>query len=264
MLPYKRLSILVFVSIASFILDCDAQKKFEIGLRVDPLNLPLNRGIYTESGLGYYDIHAKGNNTPAAYLDFSYWPHRNLGFSIGMGIRKFSSEISYEIPDPLNEDRGLVFANDYEYSTLASGPQVNMLFRVHRFRAKVGIGLFNFHNPDFVKRSSVSSVTYFNPDVGTLAQVVLTEDSYWFFSPSHYNLLQFAAEYHVIHNLYIKVGFETTLKDRDVYPYTLTITGFTEHTTRQEHLLNEFKKRNTHAAVSVGLAYVLGFGGYEK
>lgn len=263
---FKRSVIAAIQLFAStlFIVDCSAQKKFEIGLRVDPLNAPLNKGIYVESGLGYHDIHARGHNGVAGYLDFSYWPHRNLGFSIGMGIRKFSSEISYEIPDPFNANKGIVFANDYRYSTLASGPVINMLFRVERFRAKIGMGLYNFHNPDFVTRSSISSITYSNPDVGTLAQLVLTESSYWLFSPTHYNLLQFAAEYNVISNLYIKVGFETTLKDRDVYPYTLTITGFTENTTRQEHLLNDFKKRNTHAALSVGVAYVIGFGGYEK
>lgn len=244
--------------------DCSGQNKFEIGGRFDALIIPLNIDTYHESGLGYYDINAKGNITQAGYVDFTYWPFANWGASIGMGIRRFSSQINYAIPDPSNLDHDdIVFENSYPFTASALGPVVSFLVRKDHLRARLGYGLFDLSNQKYTSRSGSSAVIISN---GTeiLAEIQLDEESYWRQVPTGYGLLQFDAQYNIIDNVFLKLGFETTLSGRNFYPYTLKITGFTANTTKEDHVLNDFKIRNTYASFSTGVGYIIGFGKYNR
>jgi len=244
--------------------ECSAQNKFEFGAKIDAVIIPININTYEERGPGYYDINAKGNITQAAYADFSYWPNTNLGFSLSMGIRNFSSQIHYTIMDPSNEETGgVVFDNSYPFSAVGLGPVVSILFRKDRLRARLGYGVFDLSKEKYISRSGIAAVTVFDGQE-TIADIQLDEVSYWSAIPTGYELLQFDAQYNIIKNVFLKLGFETTVSGRNFYLYTLKISGFTENTTKEDQLLNDFKMRNTYASFSVGVTYIIGFGGYKQ
>lgn len=192
--------------ICAFRENCSGQNKFELSGRLDPLIIPLNIDTYHESGLGYYDIHAKGNITQAAYLDFTYWLFANWGASLGMGMRKFSSEINYAIPDPSNLHPDYIdFENTIPSTANAMGPVVSFLVRKDRLRARLGIGLFDLFNQKYIRKSGSSAVTIWN-DTEVLAEIQLDEESYWRWIPTDYGILQLDAQYNILKNVFLKLG----------------------------------------------------------
>ena len=243
---------------------CQAQNKFEFGIRFDDLIIPVNINTYRENGPGYYDIHGKGNITHAAYADFTYWFHPNYGFSFGMGMRRFSSEIQYNIPDPTNEEHGgYIFETYYPYSARGLGPVVSVHFRRERFRASIGLGIIDLYNQKNVSVNRGAGVSVFDGQE-VVADINLIEESYWRRAPTIYDLIQFNAQYNIMNNVFFKLGFETTASGRNFYLYSLKITGFTENTTKVEQVLNDFKMQNTFASFSAGIGYIIGFGKYKR
>src|SRR4030095_15196006 len=257
-----RIPALIFLIVHLYAYDGAAQKKFEAGLEFDLLDIPLNNTY--ESGLGYYDINSTGKITNAAYLDFTYWPWANWGFSLGAGIRNLESEIQYSIPDPSNEDQGgPVFEEHYHYTAKGFGPVISVQFRKDRFRARLGYAISDLHDQMYDQNSSISAVTVWE-DSEVIAEVQLEEENYFYYVPWSYGFLQFDLQYNIIDNVFLKVGFETTDGGRQYYPYTLKITGFTENTTHDVHVLNDFKKRDTYTFISAGIGYIIGFGKYNS
>jgi hypothetical protein len=264
LLKFLSFCIIYNLIICGFIEKCTAQNKFEFGVRLDGLVMPINIDTYHDSGPGYYDINGKGNITQAAYADFTYWPHPNVGFSLGMGMRNFSSEIDYTIPDPSNEANGdVVFDNSYPFRAEGLGPIMSILFRKDRFRTRLGYSVFDINIKKFTSSNVTSSVTVFDgPE--TIAHILLEEVSFWHAFPTIYDILQFDAQYNILKNVFIKFGFETTVSDQNFNLYTLKISGFTENTKKEDQLLNDFKMRNTYASYSVGVGYIIGFGKYNR
>lgn len=240
--------------------ECIAQRKFELGIRLDALNVPVNINTYTESGLGYYDIRAKGKITQTASTDVTWWPMHHWGLSLGIGIRKFSSKIQYSIPCPYHEDNGeIAFEDVFPFSATGTGSILSVSYRMNRIRASLGYAGFTLSNQKYKYRSGASSTTIFD-GTGVLAEVELQEESRAAYGTSEINLLQLNLAYNIIDHLFLKFGVESTIGGFKSYPYTLKITGFTENTTREEHVLNDFKMRNTFAAFSAGVSYVFGYG----
>jgi hypothetical protein len=262
-----RNRLLIFILLLHFLLggafftECFAQKKFELGLRFDGLNIQFDNTY--EGGLGTYDINTKRNITQAGYADFIYWPHRNLGISLTMGFHDFRSEIQYSIPDPFFVNVTLIENSD-RLCSRGLGYFISAHFRKEQFRVRIAYGGFDLHWEDYPSRSGLTGVHIFDPDLGELARLTVTENSYWLSGPMISNVLQLDGQYRIIDQLHLKLGFEATLRGRNVYPYSLKITGFTQQTTMDDHLFNDFRIRNMYTAVSMGIAYYVGFGSYRK
>jgi hypothetical protein len=248
----------VFPSIVS------AQRKFEFGIRFDPLIMPVNFGTFIEDGPGYYDIKAKGKIAQAAYLDFTYWPLQHWGISVGAGVHNFESQIEFHIPDPYSEENSdtVLYRND-QIKAVGLGPSIALQYRNKRFRAKLGLSIFDLSKQEYPVRSDIYATSVFD-GTGVLAQVQIEEESFFYTYITEYHLLQLNASYEVLKNLLIKIGFESTFEKEYYYLYTTKITGFTASMPPQNQLLNDFKMSNAYSAFSVGVEYVIGFGKYKK
>lgn len=244
-------------------LDAISQHKFELGVSVDPLVVPINMGTYVEKGPGFYDINGRGKITQAGSAYFTYWPFTSLGISLGAGVRKFSSQIDYAIPDPFKEDLDPIFEKSYPFSAIGWGPSLAVLFRSERWRARMGLGIFNLHDPDYTSRSGISAVTIWDSDGEILADIQAEEKAYWHTAPDAYGFVQFEGQYNIFDHFFIKLSFETTFNSSYPYPYTLLISGFTPETSPEVQVLNDYEMRNTLASISLGVGYNLGFGEYK-
>ncbi len=145
-ITHKYLFFLVALLVGMVSPECAAQHKFEVGLRIDPVVIPVNLGTYHEYGLGYYDIRAKDNITEAAYADFTYWAFPHFGVSLGMGLHRYQSQISYTIPDIPNNDGVLPLHRVFQYSADGAGPVLSVRYRGERFRAGMGLSLVRLKN----------------------------------------------------------------------------------------------------------------------
>jgi hypothetical protein len=241
-----------------------AQKKFEFGIRMDALTIPVNFGTFIEDGPGYYDIHAKGNITQAAYLDFTYWPLKHWGISLGAGVHRFYSEIEYLISDPSNSVIGdTTFYRHDELKGRGGGPVLAFHYRNDKFRASMGMGAFQFSTKNFPMRSMSTYITVFEPP-DVLAHLQIDEVSYWQIYGLEYDLYQFNVAYEVLNHLFLNIGFESTLSIEKFYLYTTKITGFTYNTSPEDQPLNDFKMSHAFSAFSVGVKYEIGFGKYKE
>jgi hypothetical protein len=260
MMPRPSPILLFHIVLGSvFSSSCFAQKKFELGLRFDGLNIQFDNTY--EGGLGTYDINTKRNITQSAYADLMYWPHQNFGISLGIGLHDFQSEIRYSIPSPSSETI-LVETSD-QITARGLGYIASVHFRKDRWRVRIGYALFELYNQEYPSRYRLISVTSFEPGLGVLASLDVIEKSYWQSIPIMSGLIQMEGQYRVIDQLFVRLGFETTHCCRKYYPYTVQITGFTQQTTMDDHLFNDFRIRNMYTAFSVGIAYYLGFGRYR-
>jgi len=241
-----------------------AQSKFEFGIRFDPLTIPVNFGTFTEDGPGYYDIKAKGKITQAVYLDFTYWPLQHWGISLGAGVHSFHSEIEYFIPDPSNlVPHDTAFYRHDHIKAVGLGPHIALQYRNQRFRTRVAYSIFDYSKQEFPVRSGYFGTTIFD-DTGVLAEVEIEEESFWNGYFTEGNIWQLDVSYEIVSNLFVKMGFESSLTNKKYYPYTTKITGFTYETTPENQLLNDFKMSNAYSAFSLGVEYVIGFGKYGK
>lgn len=258
---HRRITLFAFGFLVSgaFCTSCFAQKKFELGLRFDGLNIQFDNTY--EGGLGTYEIHTKRNITQSAYADLMYWPHPNLGISLGIGLHDFRSEIRYSIPFPSSENI-LVETSD-QISARGLGYIASAHFRKDRWRVRIGYGLFDLYNQEYPSRYRLTLVSSQITGQGVLNRLDILEESYWLTEPLMSSMIQFESQYRIVDQLFFKLGLETTFCCRNNFPYSVKITGFTEQTTMEDHLFNDFRIRNTYTAFSVGIAYYLGFGRYR-
>jgi hypothetical protein len=241
-----------------------AQSKFEFGIRFDPLTIPVNLNTFIEDGPGYYDIQANGKVALAAYFDFTYWPFKHWGASLGVGIHNFHSQVEFLIPDPYTGESSdtVLYRND-QFKAVGYGPHLALQYRNQRLRARLGVTIFDFSKQEFPIRSEVNAITIFD-DTGILAEVQIEEESFYYTYITNNRMLQLEASYEVLSNLFVKIGFESTFDKEYYFPYTTRITGFTVDMPPGDHLLNDFKMSNAYSAFSVGVEYVIGFGKYGK
>ena len=99
----QRFVIFLLLSGAFSTPEAISQHKFEFGVSVEPLVVPVNFGTYVEHGQGIYDINGRGKVSQSGSAYFTYWPFTSFGISLGVGIRNFRSQIDYIIPDPFDE-----------------------------------------------------------------------------------------------------------------------------------------------------------------
>lgn len=238
-----------------------AQKRFELVVGIDPLHFQLDNS--TEDGMGFYDIRYKRKITQSANLNFIYWPHANLGVSLGGCIRNFGSRMSYAIPDPaLFDENEIVFSNEINFSARGYGPVASLHFRKDRFRIGFGFSVIDLIKVKYNKDYHQSGVAIFNPSEGTIAQIMVHENSYWHFIPTGYKLYHLNFEYSLTKNLHLKAGFETTLNRYSFYPIAVRISGFTADmiSKNENQILNDFRVKDSYTALSLGLNYILGIG----
>jgi hypothetical protein len=239
------------------------QKKFEFAFSFDPLIVPVNLNTFTEWGMGYYDIDARQSITQGAYANFAYWPVRHWGVSLGVGWRWFGSDISYAIPDPVEETGMTVFDGNYPFRAKGFGPVLALNFRMDRFRARIGFAVFELYDQEYHSINRLASTTTFNSPSDIIAQVTLVEKGYWNFIPQEYPMLQLRGQYLLFNNLFLTAGLETRLWARGTSAYAIEITGYTASMPKETHLLNDFRKQETFNSVSLGISYIFGFGQYR-
>jgi hypothetical protein len=240
-----------------------AQSKFEFGIRLDALTIPVNFGTFTEYGPGYYDIHAKGNITQAAYLDLTYWPLKHWGVSLGVGVHSFHSEIEYLISDISHFTQDTELYRHDQIKSVGIGPLIALQYRNDRFRARAGLMVLDFSKQEYPVRLGSTGIYIFDGS-GVVAQVEIEEYHFWngFYQSNYLFKLDFS--YEVLDNLSCRIGFETTFNKDKYYPYRTMINGFTIDDEPEIQVLNDFKMSNTYSAFSVGVEYVIGFGKYGK
>lgn len=264
MKPCLKFYLAMSVSTIFLMTDTKAQHKFEFTVGVDPLVFPINYGTYVEFGPGFYDINGHGKVTQAVSASFTYWPFPALGFAVGAGLRNFKSQIDYTIPDPFNEDSEPIAEGFYPFSAKGWGLSVAGLWRLNRWKARIGLSIYDLSDHQYTSNKIYRSVTAYNLDGEKLAEFEMREDAYWSAVPYSYSFLELEAQYTIFNNFFVKAGFETTINGQYPYPYTLEISGFTPETPPEYHVLNDFRVRNTLTTFSLGVGYVLGFGKYER
>lgn len=264
MKPCLILFLAMSLSTVFLVTDTQAQHKFEFALGVDPLVIPINYGTYVEFGPGFYDINGHGKVTQAVSASFTYWPIPAIGLSLGAGLRNFKSEIEYTIPDPFIEDSGPIAEGFYPFSANGWGLSVAGLWRLKRWKARIGLSIYDLSDHQYTSNKIYRSVTAFNFDGEEVSEFEMQEDAYWSGVPYSYSFLELDCQYTIFKNFFVKAGFETTINGQRPYPYTLEISVSTPGTQPEEHLLNDFRVRNTLTTFSLGVGYTLGFGHYRN
>jgi hypothetical protein len=253
----------LFLSWMFSVADTIAQQKFEFGVSIEPLVVPVNFGTYVEKGQGFYDINGRGKITQSASAYFTYWPITSFGISLGATFRNFRSQIDYEIPDPFYENLEPVLEGSYPFTAKGLGPSLSVLFRKDKWRASIGLSAIDLFAQEYISNSSISEVAWITGGE-VIAELEVEENAYWHTIPSAYALLQFEGQYTIFDNVYIKCSFETTVSGQYPYPYTLFISGFTPEAPPQSQVLNDYAMKNTLTSFSFGVGYVLGFGKYNR
>lgn len=241
-----------------------SQQKFELGVNIEPLVIPINFGTYVEKEPAYYDIHGAGKITQAGSAYIRYWPFKAVGVSVGAGWRSFHSSVDFELVDAFNAILSPGIKRSHPFMAKGRGPTCAVLWRMGKWKASIGLSYFNLYDRQFTPSSRVTTVTT-RVDGEVISKIHVEEEAYWgYTAPSSYGFLQFEGQYNVFKNLYVKFGFETTMSSQYPYPYTLLITGFTPQTSQEDHVLNDFKVRNKLSSVSFGVGYTFGFGKYKR
>ena len=240
-----------------------SQHKFELGANIDPLVVPINAWTFVENGPMYYDIKGKVSITQAGSLYLQYWPFTAVGISVGIGYRNFQSSVDYHLTDPFNDIASPDIERSHPFKATGWGPTFSVLWRMDKWKARIGLGYFDLQDRQFTPSAITSWITAWE-DGEVFLDIRIEEQAYWYTAPISYAFLQFEGQYTVVKNLYVKLGFETTLSGPQPYPYTILISGFTPNTSQQEQLLNDFKMRNSLATFSFGVGYTLGFGKYKN
>ena len=240
-----------------------SQHKFEFGVSVEPLVVPINLGTYVENAQGFYDINGRGKITQSASAYFTYWPFTSFGISLGAGMRNFRSQIDYIIPDPLDASQEPYIEGSYPFTAKGWGPSLSVLFRKDKWRARVGLGTIELYDQEYMSNASHSGQGWISSE-GLIAYLNVEENAYWHTVPDAYAFLQFEGQYNIFDNVYVKCSFETTVSGQYPYPYTLVISGFTPDTPPQPQVLNDYTMKNTLTSFSFGVGYVLGFGKYHR
>lgn len=240
-----------------------SQSKFELGVSLEPLVVPVNIGTYVENGQGFYDINGRGKITQSASAYFTYWPLKSFGISLGVGVRNYRSLIDYSIPDPLNESLDPILEGFFPFTAKGLGPSLSVLFRKEKWRARMGLGTIDLFDQKYISSSHISGVTIWESGGEIIADILLEENAYWHTIPSAYAFLQFEGQYNILDNIFIKCSFETTISGQYPHPYTLHISGFTPETPPQSQVLNDYTMRSTLTSFSFGVGYIIGFGKYS-
>lgn len=260
----KHFLLILLLSCFLWIPEVTSQHKFEFGLSIEPLVVPVNFGTYVEKGQGFYDINGRGKITQSASAYFTYWPFTSFGISLGAGVRNFRSQIDYIIPDPLYENLEPILEGSYPFSAKGWGPSLSVHFRKEKWRARIGLGMFDLRDQEYTSSSRISGVTIWQSGGEVLVDILRKEKAYWHTAPNSYEFLQLEGQYNIVDNFFIKCGFETTINSPYPYPYTLVISGFTPDTPPQSQVLNDYTMKNTLTSFSFGIGYVLGFGNYKR
>jgi hypothetical protein len=244
--------------------ECHAQKRFELGLKFDTYSIPFNKNNTREDGLGYYEVSGKSEVNNALFADFSWWPFKHFGLSVGGGIHSYKYEVKYVINDPTQEE--LIFLNDYRtLSALAWGPTISLLARKDKWRSRLG---FFTAFESFRYRQSHQSRSYitFIFDLMSQESAALAIDETIGMSPfqSSYSLIQFAVQREVAKGLFFHVGFESSWRGGTTDHYRLHVTGNTMNTTDETHELTDFHLLSNYQAFTIGVSSMLGFGDYDQ
>lgn len=256
--------LILLLSCMFWIPDVTSQHKFEVGVSVEPLVVPVNFGTYVEKGPAYYDIQGAGKITQAGSAYFRYWPFMAVGVSVGVGWRSFDSSVDYELVDPFDAMSSPGIERSHPFMAKGWGPTCALLWRIGKWKASIGLSYFDLYDRQFTPSLRLTAGTSWE-DGEVISEIRIEEEAYWgYTAPSSYGFLQFEGQYNVFKNLYVKFGFETTMSSQFPYPYTLLITGFTPQTSHEEHVLNDFKVRNKLSSVSFGVGYTFGFGKYKR
>jgi hypothetical protein len=240
-----------------------SQHKFEFGVSIEPLVVPVNFGTYVENGQGYYDINGRGKVTQSGSAYFTYWPFSSFGISLGVGARNFRSQIDYVIPDPFDESQEPYMEGSYPFTAKGLGPSISVLFRKEKWKARIGLGTIELYDQEYMSNSSNSGTAWISGGE-VIADLQVEEIAYWHTVPDAYALLQFEGQYTIFDNLYIKCSFETTVSGQYPYPYILHISGFTPESPPDSQVLNDYNMKNTLTSFSFGVGYILGFGRYNR
>ncbi len=259
-----KLHLAMSLSTVLLMTDTRAQHKFEFALGVDPLVVPVNYGTYVEFGPGFYDINGHGKVTQAVSASFTYWPIPAVGIAIGAGVRNFKSQVDYTIPNPFDEGLEPIAEGFYPFSAKSWGLSVAGLWRLNRWKARIGLSIYDLSDHKYTSNKIYRSVTAFNLDGDQLAKFEMREDAYWSSVPYSYSFLELECQYTIFKHFFVKAGLETTINGQYPYPYTLEITGSTPGTSPEDEILNDFRVRNTLTTFSFGVGYILGFGKYKS
>jgi len=243
--------------------DINAQHKFELGFHLDPLILPVNSVTFIEEGPGYYDIDGSIKIAQAIGADFSYWPFKSFGFSAGMGMRNFKSNVEYVLPDPFYEEAGPMLADSFPFMATGWGPSFAIHWRNNRWQASIGFAFYTLTHAQYEPRSGLSGVAGWDEFGEKILDINVEYEAYWPYAPTTYDFLQVEAKYFLSKNFFIKLGFENSGASY-WNPVSLYIDGFIKDVIPQEKVLNDFKMKGHLAAFSLGVGGYLGFGKYKN
>ncbi len=264
MKSHKLFFILLFLCLCFIVKVANAQHKFEIGIGIDPLVVPVNFGTFVESGPGVYDINGKGLIAQSGSAFFTYWPTKMFGISLGAGMRNFRSAIDYAIPDLVYDVPYPVLEGSYQFMGNGWGPSLAILFRHRRWKGRIGIDEYDLHWHNYYSYYGSTGIFYYGDFGEKIAELHVEEKSFWSIRPITYSFLQLQAQYNILDNVYLRVGFETTISSEYPYPYVLEISGYTPETPPENQLFNIFSMRSKLSSFSFGVGYTVGFGKYKR
>ncbi len=171
--------------------------------------------------------------------------------------------MEYNLTDPFNDRDSPGVERSHPFNAKGLGPTFSVLWRKDKWKARLGLGYFQLYDQHYTPSAISSGVTGWE-DGEVFLDIDMEERAYWNVEPTSYGFLQMEGQYTVVKNLYVKVGFETTLTGPQPYFYSLLISGFTSSTSQEVQLLNDYKMKNSLASFSFGVGYTLGFGTYKS
>ena len=236
-----------------------AQHKFELGIYLDPLILPVKSVTFVEEGPGYYDINGSIKVAQRIGANFSYWPFKSFGISAGMALRNFEYNVEYVIPDPFYAEAGPLLEDSFPFRALGWGPSFAIHWRNNRWQASIGLAFYTLTQAEYEPRSGLSGVSIWDEFGEKILDINVEEEAYWPYAPLNYDFIQVEARYFFTKNFFVKFGFENSGKSY-WYPVNLLVSGYIKDVIPQEKILNDYKMRAQMTSFSFGVGANLGFG----
>jgi hypothetical protein len=260
---FARLILIALFSGSFLVQDVNAQHKFELGIHLDPLILPVSTVTFIEKGPGYYDIDGSIKIAQAIGADFNYWPFKYFGISGGIRLRNFESNVEYVIPDPFHEEAAPLLEDSFPFRATGWGPAFAIHWRNNRWQASIGFSFYTLTHQEYESRSGFSAVSIWDEFGEKILDIKVDEEAFWPYPPITYDFLQVEARYYISKNLFLRFGFENSSTSY-WNPVSLHIAGFIKDVIPQDKVLNDFKMKGHLTSFSVGVGGNLGFGKYKS
>lgn len=232
--------------------------KFAISLDYDIYDIPIRNPTIDLPNPPNY-VHGNWEVGIGLNTNFEYWISKNIGIGLGVSVKKFRSEVDYNI----KKVDTVVVEGYRHWSMIGLGPS----FLVQYLNGKLGVDFgVSFYTTIFLDNNNF---TFLNQFVGFNQQsgvktLGLKEKLYPGNIESGIALWKVRLKYEIVKNLSFGLGIESILNTSTFSYYSMMITEYYQDGSGATELQNDFQYLRKYSAISIGMSYRFGLSKFSE